>query len=119
MAFLTFDWRSIKRWALLFTFVMLAWMLYPVARCSVAAFEDTPLSEARPHEQSGVQPEQAARRPGFFSKLGGGIKTCWRTTPVFGENGKTYLLVGLAALTVLAYAIAYWDAGRRKSFEDR
>lgn len=119
----TFDWRSLKRWFLLFTFVMLAWLMWPVATCSLGAFKDTPLPETQPHDQpggvqpGGAQPDDADEEPGFFSKLGTGISVCYKKTPLFGqEDWKTYLLVGFAGLTVFAYAIAYWEAGKKKTF---
>jgi len=118
----TFDWRSLKRWFLLFTFVMLAWLMWPVAKCSVGAFKDTPLPEAQPHDPTGgaQQPDEPDEEPGFFSKLGTGISGCYKKTTLFGqEDWKTYLLVGFAALTVFAYGMAYWEAGRKKSFEQR
>jgi hypothetical protein len=114
MARVTFDWRSLKRWFLLFTFVMLAWLMWPVAKCSYGAFKATPLSEAQPHDPSGDPIEE----PGFVSKVGGSIKACYRRTPLFKEDWKTYVLVGFAALTVFAYGMAYYEAGKKKSFED-
>lgn len=116
-----FDWRSIKRWCLLFTFVMLGWLMWPVAKCSFAAFRDTPLPEARPHdgqELDPAAPDEPAEEPGFFSKLGGSISVCYRRTPLFGqEDWKGYLLVGFAGLTVIAYAFAYYEAGKKRTYD--
>jgi hypothetical protein len=109
----TFDWRSIKKWCLLATFVMLGWLLVPVVRCSFAAFRDTPLSEAAPHDQpDGEEPQED---PGFFSKLGDAIGSCYARTPLLGqESWKSNLMFGFAALTVFAYGMAYLQAGKAK-----
>ena len=34
-------------WCLLGTAIMVVWLMAPVAKCSFAAFRDTPLSEAQ------------------------------------------------------------------------
>lgn len=123
MALVTFDWRSIKRWGLLGTFVMVGWLMWPVATCSFDAFRETPLPAATPHDGQSVDgqvpdAEAVEEEPGFFSKLGGSIAACYRRTPLFGqEDYKTYLLVGFAALTVIAYAFAYHEAGKRRTFD--
>jgi hypothetical protein len=105
------DWRSVKRWCLLGTFAMLCWLLFPFARCSFAAFRDTPLSEQQP------TPE-AAEEPGFLSKVADATKRCYARTPLLGqEDWKSYLLFGFAAGAVIAGVIAYVEAGRRRTFD--
>ena len=119
---IVFDWRSIKRWCLLGTFVMFAWLMLPVAKCSFAAFRDTPLPEAQPHSDTSSPAEpgaEPAEEPGFFSKLGTSMKVCYNRTPLFGqEEWKHYLLVTFAGLAVLAGTLAWWEAGKKRSYED-
>lgn len=110
------DWRRLARWFLLGTIAMLIWLLAPTARCSYAAFRDTPLDEAQPHAMPGsTQADDAPpEEPGFFDKLGTAVHACYRRTPILGqEEWKRDLLIGLAAATVLAWAIARFEGRGR------
>lgn len=103
------DWRSVKRWCVIGTFAMLCWLMFPVAKCSFAAFRDTPLSEQQPTPT-------AQEEPGFVSKLGTAIKVCYGKTPLLGqESWKSYLLFGFAAGALIAGVIAYVEAGRPRT----
>jgi hypothetical protein len=107
------DWRSVKRWCLFGVFAMLCWLLFPTAKCSFAAFRDTPLSEAQP-SADGPQPEE----PGFVSKLGTSIKYCYRQTPLLGqEDWKSFLLFGFGAGAVIAGVLAHLEARRKRTFD--
>ena len=124
---IAFDWRSIGRWCLLATIVMLLWLLAPVAKCSWGAFRDTPLPQAMPHETSSPTPapapapdaeEPVAEEPGFFSQLGTAVGGCYRRTPLFGqEDWKGHLLVLFAALTVIARGLYYLEQRRKRTFD--
>lgn len=101
------DWKSVKKWCLVGTFLMLGWLLLPVASCSIDAFRDTPLPEAQPHG-SETDPDE----PGFFTKVGRATKACYAKTPLLGqEDWKTYLLFGFAGVAVLAAGLARWGPG--------
>ena len=111
MSLIAIDWRSIKRWCLIGTFAMLCWLLFPVAKCSWGAFRDTPLSESQPTPT-------AQEEPGFLSKLGTAIEVCYGRTPLFGqEEWKTILLFVFAGGAVIAGGIAYWEAGKKRTFD--
>ena len=103
------DWRRISRWCCLGTIVMALWLLFPVARCSVDVFRETPLSTIdgapQPADADKARVEEAQ---GFFGTLVDGVEVCYAKTPLFGqESWKSNLLVGFGAATVLT-----WLAGR-------
>ncbi len=106
-------------WCLLGTLVMVVWLMAPVAKCSWAAFRDTPLSESQPTPTPDqVDSDRVEQTDDFFSKLTTSVKGCYAETPLLGqEDYKTYLLVGCAALTALFWGLAIWDVRRRKTFE--
>ena len=54
-----FDWPRISRWCLLGTFVMLLWLLAPVAKCSWGAFRDTPIGAVEEPPEDITAPGQA------------------------------------------------------------
>jgi hypothetical protein len=88
---------------------MALWLLFPVARCSVDVFRDTPLSTIdgapQPADADKARVEEGQ---GFFRTLVDGVEVCYAKTPLFGqESWKGNLLVGFGAATVLA-----WIAGR-------
>jgi len=115
---LTFDWRSIKRWCLIGTLLMIGWLLLPTARCSVDAFRDTPLPEAQPHLDPSAPPDADEEEPGFFSKLGSSISACYDKTPLFGqEDWKEYLLIGFASVWLLAWTVVFIDERKKKTFD--
>lgn len=114
MSTIAFDWRSIWRWCLLGTIVMLLWLLAPTAKCSWTAFRETPLSEVQPQTGGAEPPEE----PGFLSKMGNAISGCYKRTPLFGqEDWKTTLFIALAALTVITRLLYQRDLHRRRSYD--
>ena len=112
------DWRRISRWALLGTVVMLVWLAIPTAKCSYAAFRDTPLTE---YDRPPDDPSQADRTrvdegKDFADSLGHAIKYCYKRTPLFGqEDWKGDLLVGFAFVSVLGWAMHRLDRGRKRT----
>jgi hypothetical protein len=106
-------------WCLLGTLVMVVWLMAPVAKCSWAAFRDTPLSETQPSlTPSETDTNRVEQSDDFFSKLATSVKGCYAETPLLGqEDWKTYLLIGFVALTAITWGLAIWDARRRKTFE--
>jgi hypothetical protein len=112
------DWRSIKRWCIVGAFLMLGWLMLPVAKCSFEAFRDTPLSEAQPTADPN-EPTAPPEAPGFFGKLGGAIKGCYRETPLLGqEDWKSFLLFGFAAGALIAGVVAHLEARRKRTFDE-
>jgi hypothetical protein len=98
------DWPRISRWALLATFVMTCWLLAPVAKCSYAAFRDTPL-DADNTEVSQADKNRVAAGKGFFETLGSASKLCYARTPLLDQGWKSDVLLGAAAITVLAWGL--------------
>lgn len=96
------DWPRISRWALLATFVMTCWLLAPVARCSYAAFRDTPL-DADASEVSQADKDRVAAGRGFFETLGRASEACYERTPLLDQGWKSDVLLGAAAVTVVAW----------------
>ena len=98
---------------------MVVWLMVPVAKCSFAAFRDTPLSETQPT----LTPDQTdanrvEQSDDFVTKVTTAMKGCYARTPLLGqEEWKTYLLIGFAALTAMTWGLAIWDVRRRKTFE--
>jgi hypothetical protein len=117
------DWQRIARWSLLGTTVMALWLLAPVATCSWRAFRDTPIGEVEAPPDDERAPGQADKDrvvegTDFFSRFGGSVKWCYRQTPLLGqEPWKGNLLLGLGALTVLAWSIASWERRRKRTFD--
>jgi hypothetical protein len=118
---LTLDWRSIKRWCLIGALLMVGWLLLPTAKCSFQAFRDTPLTETGPHydpNNPNVPAEEEEEEPGFFSKLGSSISSCYAKTPLFGqEDWKEYLLIGFASAWLLLWTVVFIDDRKRKTFD--
>ena len=98
------DWPRISRWALLATFVMTCWLLAPVAKCSYAAFRDTPL-DAGTTSVSQTDKDRVAAGRGFFETLGTASKACYAKTPLLAQGWKSDVLLGAAAVTVLAWGL--------------
>ena len=76
-------------WCLLGTAVMVVWLMAPVAKCSFAAFRDTPLSEAQPT----LTPDQTdanrvEQSDDFFSRVTTATKGCYARTPLLVGNPK-------------------------------
>jgi hypothetical protein len=98
------DWPRISRWALLATIVMTLWLLAPVAKCSYAAFRDTPLASDT-EEVSQSDADRVAQGKGFFETLGAATKVCYARTPLLDQDWKSDVLLGAAAVTVLAWGL--------------
>ncbi|HEY5949249.1 MAG TPA: hypothetical protein VIV40_27335 [Kofleriaceae bacterium] len=109
------DWQRLARWCLLGTIVMLLWLLAPVAKCSWAAFRDTPIGDVEEQADNERAPGQADKErvlegAGFFSRWGSAMKGCYAQTPLFGhESWKGKLLIGFGALTVLGWSIGWYE----------
>lgn len=111
------DWRRLSRWTLLGTIVMVVWLLAPVAKCSWAAFRDTPIGEVSDSDAPGqADQERVAEGTGFFSRWGSAIKGCYAQTPLLGqEPWKRNALLGFGAVTLLAWSIAAYE--RKRTFD--
>jgi hypothetical protein len=101
---LNVDWPRVSRWGLLATFVMACWLLAPVAKCSYAAFRDTPL-DTDTDEPSRADADRIARGKGFFDTLGSATKVCYARTPLLDQSWKSDLLLGAAAVTILGWGL--------------
>lgn len=118
---LDFDWPRLSRWFFLFTLVMLLWLLAPVAKCSWAAFRDTPIGEVNEDDTPGQSDKQRVEQgTGFFERWGHAIKGCYRETPLLGQQAwKGDLLIGFGALTVITWSLGWWERKRKRTFADR
>ena len=113
------DWQRLARWTLLGTIVMTLWLLAPVAKCSWSAFRDTPIGEVSEEDAPGqADKERVVEGTGFFSRWGSAIKGCYAQTPLLGqEPWKRNVLLGFGAVTLLAWAIGYYERRRKRTFE--
>ena len=111
------DWRRISRWCLLGTVIMLLWLLYPVARCSLASFRDTPIGEVDEAAKPGdADRDRVEEGKGFFSTWMSATKRCYDATPLLGqEEWKTDVLLSLAGLTVATSLLNRYLSGRRRT----
>jgi hypothetical protein len=98
------DWPRISRWALLATVVMTCWLLAPVAKCSYGAFRDTPLDSST-SEVSQADKDRVAAGRSFFDTLGTASKACYAKTPLLDQGWKSDVLLGAAAVTLLAWGL--------------
>lgn len=105
---LDLDWRRLSRWCLLGTVVMLLWLLWPVAKCSFSSFRDTPINDVEEANGPGqADRDRVEEGKGFFRTWIDATERCYDATPLLGqEDWKTYLLLGLAGLTVATKVIA-------------
>jgi len=102
------DWRRISRWALLGAVVMLLWLLAPVAKCSYAAFRDTPLTEydAPPADPASADRHRVEEGKSFAGNWIDSVRTCYVRTPLLGqEDWKGDLLIGCIFVTVLGWLL--------------
>jgi hypothetical protein len=108
------DWRRIARWSLLAAFVMVLWLLVPVARCSYDAFRDIPLSDdTHPVEITDADKNRVDSGKSFFGDWMHAIKFCYARTPLLEqEPWKSDLMISFAALALLGFGLDAW--GRRK-----
>ena len=113
------DWQRLARWTLLGTIVMLLWLLAPVVKCSWIAFRDTPIGEVSEEGAPGQSDkERVIEGTGFFSRWGSAIKGCYAETPLLGQEAwKRNVLVGLGAVTLLAWALGYYERRRKRTFD--
>jgi hypothetical protein len=101
---LDLDWPRISRWALLATVVMTCWLLAPVAKCSYAAFRDTPL-DTDTDDASRADADRIAKGKGFFDTLGTATKACYAKTPLLDQDWKSDVFLGAAAVTLLSWGL--------------
>ena len=105
------DWRRISRWAFLGVVVMTVWLMMPTARCSYAAFRDTPLTEydappGDPANPASADKTRVDEGKDFAGTWVHSVKACYQRAPLFGqEPWKGDLLIGFAFVTVLGWAI--------------
>lgn len=113
------DWQRLARWTLLGTMVMLLWLLAPVVKCSWISFRDTPIGEVSEEGAPGQSDkERVIEGTGFFSRWGSAIKGCYAETPLLGQEAwKRNVLVGLGAVTLLAWALGYYERRRKRTFD--
>ena len=101
---LDLDWPRISRWALLATIVMTCWLLAPVAKCSYAAFRDTPLATDT-DDASQADADRIARGKGFFDTLGSATKVCYARTPLLDQGCKSDVFLGAGAVMIIAWGL--------------
>jgi hypothetical protein len=102
------DWRRLSRWAFLGVVVMVLWLLAPVAKCSYAAFRDTPLTEydAPPADPADADRKRVEDGKDFAGSLVHAVRACYARTPLFGqEDWKGDALIGLIFLSVLGWLV--------------
>ena len=117
------NWQRLSRWAFLGLLVMLSWLAYPTARCSVAAFRDTPLTEydRPPEDPASADQTRVDEGKEFASSWLDSIKRCYKRTPLMGqEPWKTDLLFGFAFVWVLGWGFYRLERrGKRTTLDDR
>jgi hypothetical protein len=102
------DWRRISRWAFLGVIVMTVWLLMPAARCSYAAFRDTPLTEydAPPGDPADADKTRVDEGKDFAGSWWQAVKTCYDRTPLLGQEAwKADVWLGFAFVSVLGWGI--------------
>ena len=103
-----FDWPRISRWGLLFTVVMTAWLLAPVAQCGFKAFKDTPLDEETPSADQ----NHVAKGRGFFDEVGHDTKLCYAKTPLLDQGWKSDVFMVCAGGTLVAWGLGKLQRSR-------
>lgn len=105
------DWGRVYRFSMLGTLIMLAWLLYPTARCSWRSFVDTPLTTEADNEVVDVgerDRERVARGAGFVERFTDSVGACYRETPLTGQGTwKTRVFIGLL-ITAVGSWLANW-----------
>jgi hypothetical protein len=103
---------------LLGAFVMLLWLLVPVARCSYHAFRDTPIGEVDPNNAPNeADADRIQEGKGFVGKVWSGTKKCYAQTPLLGqERWKSTLLILFAGLSLSAYFVYRIEVRRKRTF---
>jgi len=115
------NWQRLSRWAFLGTLVMLSWLAYPTARCSVAAFRDTPLTEydRPPDDPADADKTRVDEGKEFVGSWWQSIKACYKRTPLTGqEPWKTDLLFGFAFVCVLGWTVHKLERGKKRTTLD-
>jgi len=100
-----FDWPRISRWGLLFTVVMTAWLLAPVAQCGFKAFKDTPLDEEKPSDVGQTDQNKVDNGRGFFGTVGHATQVCYAKTPLLDQDWKSDVFMVCAGGTILAWGL--------------
>ena len=110
------DWRRISRWAFLGVVVMVLWLLAPTAKCSYAAFRDTPLTEydAPPDDPANADKHRVEQGKDFAGGWIDAVRACYARTPLFGqEDWKGDLLIGCMFVSVLGWAVHRRERARK------
>lgn len=111
------DWRRIFRWCLLLSVVMGIWLMVPTVKCSAGAFRDTPIGETDSDTASQVDKDRLKEGTGFWSKLVGGVKACYRAhPPLEQEPWKRKVFFGLLGLMVVTWTIDRIDKRRKRTY---
>jgi hypothetical protein len=108
------NWQRISRWSLLGAIVMVLWLLFPTAKCAVAAFRAEPLSETMP-QSDGVERVQ---EPGFFERWGKAIKGCYAQTPLLEQEAwKRNVLFALAGVWLVTWGLHSFEKSRKRGYD--
>ena len=94
---------------------MTVWLMMPTARCSYAAFRDTPLTEydAPPGNPANADKTRVDEGKDFAGSWAHSVKLCYERAPLLGqEPWKGDLLLGFAFVTVLGWASPGCRGGR-------
>lgn len=111
------DWRRISRWCLLLAVVMGIWLMVPTVKCSATAFRETPIGETDSSSAAQVDKDRVKEGAGFWSRLGSGVKRCYRAhPPLEQERWKRHVLLGLLALMAVTFVIDRIDKGRKRTY---
>ena len=108
------NWQRISRWSFLGAIVMVLWLLAPTVKCSIGAFREEPLSEARPQSDGSEQ----VHEPGFFERWGSAIKGCYAKTPLLGQEAwKNNVLYALAGVWILTWGLHAFEKSRKRTYD--
>lgn len=110
-----FYWARYARWCWLGTFVMLVWLMVPVARCSYRWFRDTPLAAVDDETPGQADKDRVHKGEDFASGFVGSVKRCYSKTPLLDQDWKSTLLIAFAIGGVAFTLVDRVLAGRRKT----
>ena len=104
------------RWCWLGAFVMVVWLMVPVARCSFRAFRDTPLASVDDDSPGQADKDRVAKGEGFAGSFASQCKQCYLRTPLLDQDWKSQALIALVAAGVVTSIIHRVIERRGKTF---